>query len=150
MLSELRHQHRPPYPGFSDPSESLAVLNEICPVRHFDIQELSSMVVIFSMPVNRFCGYRLCMPIHVLNEFATSSRISRAGIHKQVMQIDDLLDRGCRRVRIPGDEPRNLTVCRINSNGAIYADFVIQEASESSLGDFLRNDAFVEFVVLLP
>ena len=109
------------------------------------------MIVKLSVPINGLGRYRLRVLKDMLNESATGSRISSAWIHEQVLQVDDLFDRGCRGMRIPMDKTCDfIVVRRIYRDSAVHSNLIVQKASKSRRGHFLGNSATVEVAVLLP
>ena len=112
------------------------------------------MIEVLRVPIHRRRGDRLRMLIHVLDEAAARPCVADAGIDKQVVQVDDFVDGGGRRVGVPVNETDDFAAFTSSvaghGCGGIYPDLVVQEAGEGRGGDFFADGPFVEVVVLLP
>lgn len=108
------------------------------------------MIVILSGPVNTTRRQLLRIPIHMLNQLPAHAAIAHARIGEQVMQVDLLLDAGCRQVRVPMNEADDFLCLVVGGYGAVHADFVVEEAGEGAIGYLGGDSAFVEDVVLFP
>lgn len=109
---------------------------------------LGNMIEILSSSVNTTRWQLLRILIHMLNQLPAHATIAHTRIGEEVMQVDLLLDAGCRQVRVPMNEADDFLRLVVGRYGTVHADFVVEEAGEGTVGYFGGDGAFVEDIVL--
>ena len=84
----------------------------------------------------------------MLDQLFSNSCIPCIGFDKQVVQVDDLLDRGGGDVRIPRHEANNLVP--IYGHRAVHSRICVKTAPKGRRSHVFWYGTFVEHVVLLP
>lgn len=114
------------------------------------IQQLSSVIESLGMPVHFWCRMLVRFLVELFNQQAADPTVASLRVHKQIVQVDDLVDIPGRHVVQVGRKPDKRAGFSVLGDETPDGRLCVEKALEGRVCNLFRNGRVVECQVSVP